>query len=225
MRSFWAGSAIRGRCLPAGVGGDGDGSGAGELEVIFLWADGVEGGGHGEGGRIVGHGAEGAVGRQQRVGVGPGEIPVDGGGGTGQGVAEFGGGDRDGGRPLGKETFGGGDIAHGERVGRHHEITNLLGDQRRGTGEGEKAGEVGGRTGEQDDGVPIELRGERVADERHGIGGIVHLDDVAGGPWIAGDGRESGIRGGHVAGQGEADGDGGGEGAGFAGVEADQHVG
>src|ERR1017187_6657050 len=215
----------RGGGADAAVGGDGDGSGVGELEVIFLWADGVEGGGQGDGWGIVGHGAEGAIGGHQGVSVGPGEIPVDGGGGKGQGVAEFGGGDHDGGRPLGKETFGGGDIAHGERVGRHHEITNLLGDQRRGAGEGGKAGEGGGGTGEQDDGVPIELRGERVADEGHGIGGIVHLDDVAGELWIAGDGIEHGIRGGHVAGQGEADGDGGGEGARFAGVEADQHVG
>src|ERR1035441_3757663 len=54
----------RGGEADAAVGGDGDGSGAGELEVIFLWADGVEGGGHGEGGRSVGHGTESAVGRQ-----------------------------------------------------------------------------------------------------------------------------------------------------------------
>ena len=70
-------AAGRGGKADAAVVGDGDGAGVGKFEVIFLRADGVEGGGHGEGARIVGHGTEGTIGGHEGVRGEAGRLEVD----------------------------------------------------------------------------------------------------------------------------------------------------
>ncbi len=79
-------------------------------------------------------------------------------------------------------------------------------------------------TTQHDRGVAVELRAERVAEDRHRVRAIVHFFNPARVAGLAQHGRHEGSIGRGFA-EGEPDGGRDGEGAGFAGVEADQDIG